>query len=64
MSLPSRARAYETDFPDLPRLLPGTGRGTMRSMVEGARLSAASAPGPLHPAASRRCPPPRSGEEL
>jgi hypothetical protein len=44
-------------------LLPGTGRGTMRSMVEGARLSAAATLGPLHHAASRRGPPPRSGEE-
>jgi hypothetical protein len=36
----------------------------MRSMVEGAHLSAASTVGPFHHAASRRCPPPRSGEEL
>jgi hypothetical protein len=46
-----------------PLLLPGTGRGTMRSMVEGARVSAAPAQRPLHHAASRRGPPPRSGEE-
>jgi UDP-N-acetylmuramoylalanine--D-glutamate ligase len=44
------------------KLLPGTGRGTARSAVEGAHLSAASDVGPLHqPAAG---PPPRSGEEL
>ncbi len=35
----------------------------MRSMVEGARLIAAQTPGPLHHAAPRRGPPPRSGEE-
>jgi hypothetical protein len=41
--------------------LPGTGRGTARSAVEGAHLSAASDSGPLHqPMAG---PPPRSGEE-
>jgi UDP-N-acetylmuramoylalanine--D-glutamate ligase len=44
------------------KFLPGTGRGTARSAVEGARLSAAPDVGPLHqPAAG---PPPRSGEEL
>jgi hypothetical protein len=43
--------------------LPGTGRGTMRSMVEGARLHTGPTLGPLHHAASRRGPPPRSGEE-
>jgi hypothetical protein len=47
-----------------PELLPGTGRGTMRSMVEGARLLAPPALGPLHHAASRRGPPPRSGEDF
>jgi len=46
------------------KLLPGTGRGTMRSMVEGARLSAAQTPGPLHPSASPSGPPPRPGEDL
>ncbi|TMJ15950.1 MAG: UDP-N-acetylmuramoyl-L-alanine--D-glutamate ligase [Alphaproteobacteria bacterium] len=41
------------------QLLPGTGRGTARSAVEGAHLSAAPDVGPLHqPAAG---PPPRSG---
>ena len=44
--------------------LPGTGRGTMRSMVEGAHLSMLAALAPLHHAASRRGPPPRSGEDL
>jgi hypothetical protein len=43
-------------------ILPGT--GTMRSMVEGAHLWAASTVGPLHHAASRRGPPPRTGEDL
>jgi tRNA pseudouridine55 synthase len=47
------------------RILPGTGRGTMRSMVEG---PTAPAPRPLHhppsPSASGDGPPPRSGEEL
>ncbi|MEA3051559.1 MAG: hypothetical protein QOG72_462 [Sphingomonadales bacterium] len=42
--------------------LPGTGRGTMRSMVEGAQASPLATLAPLHqPAAG---PPPRSGEEL
>jgi hypothetical protein len=36
----------------------------MRSMVEGAHLCSASTVGPLHHAAARRGPPPRSGEEL
>ncbi|MBV9930168.1 MAG: tRNA pseudouridine(55) synthase TruB [Alphaproteobacteria bacterium] len=45
-------------------LLPGTGRGTMRSMVEGARSSAASASGPPPPRPDGRGPPPRSGEGL
>jgi hypothetical protein len=30
------------------KILPGTGRGTIRRMVEGARLSAASTVSPLH----------------
>jgi hypothetical protein len=44
------------------QLLPGTGRGTMRSMVEGAHASMLAALAPLH----RRSggPPPRTGEEL
>jgi hypothetical protein len=41
--------------------LPGTGRGTMRSMVEGARLSAAPTPGPLHHALRARSPSPVRG---
>jgi hypothetical protein len=46
-------------------ILPGTGRGTMRSMVEGAILLAQHrGASPLHHAASRRGPPPRVGEEL
>jgi ribonuclease R len=42
-------------------LLPGTGRGTARSAVEGAHLSAASESGLLHHPPDG--PPPRSGEE-
>jgi hypothetical protein len=45
-------------------ILPGTGRETMRSMVEGAHLSMLAALAPHHHAAARRGPPPRSGEEL
>jgi hypothetical protein len=45
----------------LAKILPGTGRGTMRSMVEGARLSAAAAPGPLHHALRARFPSPSRG---
>ncbi|MDB5692213.1 MAG: hypothetical protein JWO81_1276 [Alphaproteobacteria bacterium] len=41
--------------------LPGTGRGTMRSMVEGARRSTLAALTPLHPTPCG--PPPRAGEE-
>jgi hypothetical protein len=57
----------------VPQILPGTGRGTSRRLVEGARLFAELTPsfprrtapnlGPLHHAASRRGPPPRPGEE-
>jgi hypothetical protein len=43
------------------KILPGTGRGTMCNMVEGARLSLLAALAPLHqPSAG---PPPRAGEE-
>ena len=42
-------------------ILPGTGRGTARSAVEGAHLLAASDVGPLHHPSDG--PPPRSGEE-
>jgi hypothetical protein len=51
-------------------ILPGTGRGTMRSMVEGHMPDHLTSRGrmmprvPLHPAAARRGPPPRAGEEL
>ena len=45
------------------QILPGTGRGTMCNMVEGAHLSMLTSFAPLHPAASRRGPPPRSGED-
>jgi tRNA pseudouridine55 synthase len=45
-------------------LLPGTGRGTMRSMVEGALHSAARDAGPPPPRPDGRGPPPRPGEEL
>jgi len=44
------------------KVLPGTGRGTMRSMVEGASRPTVRAKGPLHHAT--RGLPPRSGEEL
>jgi phage terminase large subunit-like protein len=43
-------------------LLPGTGRGTMRSMVEGAHGRSGGEAGPLHRSSSG--PPPRSGEEF
>jgi len=48
----------------LPKILPGTGRGTGRRSrtVEGAHRLAASTVGPLHHSASLRGPPPRSGE--
>jgi len=46
------------------KILPGTGRGTMRSMVEGPHLSAASIVGPHHHSASPHGPPPRTGEDL
>jgi tRNA pseudouridine55 synthase len=42
-------------------LLPGTGRGTMRSMVEGGERSEHDEAGPLHRTSCG--PPPRSGEE-
>jgi hypothetical protein len=45
-------------------ILPATGLGTMRSMVEGALSPAVRVEGPLHHAASRGGPPPRSGEEF
>jgi len=44
------------------KILPGTGRGTMRSMVEGAHLSMLAALAPLHHPSGG--PPPRTGEEL
>jgi ribonuclease R len=53
--------AYEDAQAAIDQLLPGTGRGTAHSAVEGPHRSAASESGPLHhPAAG---PPPRSGEE-
>ncbi|MFN2472719.1 MAG: hypothetical protein ABR588_02180 [Sphingomicrobium sp.] len=46
------------------KILPGTGRGTMRSMVEGERgMGFARVTMPLHRAATHRGPPPRFGEE-
>jgi len=48
----------------LVEILPGTGRGTMRSMVEGAHRLTTSTVGPLHHSASLSGPPPRFGEEL
>ena len=62
--LASGARVWAWDEKEEARtkILPGTGRGTARSAVEGAQLSAAPEAGPLHqPAAG---PPPRSGEDL
>ena len=50
--------------------LPGTGRGTIRRMVEGAGVGLPTMNAlcmrytPLHPDAARRGPPPRAGEEL
>jgi tRNA pseudouridine55 synthase len=46
------------------KILRGTGRGTIRRMVEGSHSLAAATEGPLHHAASRRGSPPRSGEDL
>ncbi|MEA2999155.1 MAG: hypothetical protein QOK17_988 [Sphingomonadales bacterium] len=46
----------------VPVLLPGTGRGPSRRLVEGAQLSSGEEAGPLHRSSSG--PPPRSGEEL
>jgi len=45
------------------KFLPGTGRGTMRSMVEGAHASMLAALAPLHHSPAASGPPPRSGEE-
>lgn len=46
------------------KILPGTGRGAMRSMVEGVRNRALrQVEAPLHPAASLHGPSPRAGEE-
>jgi hypothetical protein len=47
----------------MSEILPGTGRGTARRSrgVEGAPCLA---PNPLHHDASRRGPPPRSGEDF
>ena len=52
------------------KILPGTGRGTMRSMVEGAHLFAAPAWADLTaaptwaPSTAFGGPPPRAGEDL
>jgi tRNA pseudouridine55 synthase len=46
------------------KVLPGTGRGTMRSMVEGAHGRSGGEAGPHHHSAALSGPPPRSGEEL
>jgi len=43
------------------QFLPGTGRGTARSAVEGAHASVLAALAPLHQRPAG--PPPRSGEE-
>ncbi len=47
----------------IDKILPGTGRGTAPSAVEGARLFAASTMAPLHHFASLDGPPPRNGED-
>lgn len=45
-------------------ILPVTGRGAIRRMVEGAVAIASLLPhAPLHPAATRRGPPPQFGED-
>ncbi len=44
------------------QILPGTGRGTSRRLVEGARASMLAALAPLHRTSCGS--PPRSGEEL
>jgi len=55
----------------LAKILPGTGRGTMRSMVEGAPAGAVSYPSETIRSALRWAPstafggpPPRAGEDL
>ena len=45
-------------------ILPGTGRGTMRSMVEGVRHLRAVTTMPHAPSTACSGPPPRAGEEL
>ena len=45
------------------KILPGTGRGTSVAGGGGPQMLRGSTVGPLHHAASRRGPPPRSGEE-
>ncbi|WP_374139966.1 cysteine desulfurase [Sphingomonas sp. 32-62-10] len=46
------------------QILPGTGRGTSEAGGGGAPNSVALEEAPLHPAAARRGPPPRAGEDL
>ena len=46
------------------QILPGTGRGTSEAGGGGPQKLQGSTVGPLHHAASRRGPPPRSGEEF
>jgi hypothetical protein len=55
----------------LLQILPGTGRGTMRSMVEGAQVNAGALPCEANcstqrwaPSTAFGGPPPRAGEEL
>jgi len=54
----------------LRKILPGTGRGTMRSMVEGAHVSVAHSFETNHstprwaPSTAFGGPPPRAGEDL
>ena len=48
---------------DGTEILPGTGRGTSAAGGGGSPLGVASVEAPLHPAAVRRGPPPRAGED-
>ena len=60
----ARVTAWDSKEEARDKLLPGTGRGTIQRMVEGAHGRGGGEAGPLHQAASRLGPPPRSGEDL
>ena len=47
-----------------PKILPGTGRGTMWNMVEGSLATVVTRRMGTAPSVSLRLPPPRSGEDL